>query len=368
MSASTELLTTPLAAMHAQMQAKMTAFAGYSLPLYFEGFKQEHLHTRSQASLFDISHMGIIELSGSNLVPTLESLLPANVNDLQQHRSLITVLPNEQGGIIDDLMLTRTEDGFRLVANGSRKHVVIDTFKQALEPDQELRYRDDMAFVALQGPAAVQVLQQHNPDVAAMRFLDAGEFKLGDVTVFITRSGYTGEDGFEIAVAATDAEQLSRTLLQDQRVKAAGLGARDSLRLEAGLCLYGHELNETISPVEAALGWMIPKQRREDATPFPGKAIILQQLASGPARKRTGLIVQDKVPVREGTIIVDAGNNEVGIVTSGVFSPTLEQPIAQAYIDSAHAQPGTELLAMVRKKLLPVSVTALPFIKLNYQR
>lgn len=368
MSASTEALTTPLAALHAEMQAKMTAFAGYSLPLYYEGFKQEHLHTRSQATLFDISHMGIIELSGPNLVSTLESLLPANVSELQQHRSLITVLPNERAGIIDDLMLTRTESGFRIVANGSRKHVVIDCLKQALDPEQQLRYRDDMAFLALQGPAAEKVLQQHIFGVSVMRFLDAGEFKSGDVTVFITRSGYTGEDGFEIAVAATAAEQLARTLLEDQRVKAAGLGARDSLRLEAGLCLYGHELNETISPVEAGLGWMIPKQRREDTTLFPGKAIILKQLSTGTARKRTGLIVQDKVPVREGTIILDANNNQVGTVTSGVFSPTLEQPIAQAYIDSTLVQPGTELLAMVRNKLLPVRVTALPFVKLNYRK
>ncbi len=367
MSASIDVLPTPLAALHAEIQAKMSEFAGYSLPLYFEGFIQEHLHTRAQASLFDISHMGIIELTGSNLVETLESLLPANVAALELHRSLITVLPNCQAGIIDDLMLTRTDDGFRIVANGSRKQIVIDHLRETLAPRQQLRHRADMALLALQGPAAAKVLQQVIPDVVSMRFLDAGEFLIDGATVFVTRSGYTGEDGFEIAVSASRAEQFARTLLADERVKPAGLGARDSLRLEAGLCLYGHELNENISPVEATLSWMIARKGDEDGL-FPGKAIMLQQLATGVNRCRTGLIVEDKVPVREGTIILDQDNHEIGVVTSGVFSPTLNKPIAQAYIDSTHATAGTKLLAQVRKKLLPVSVTTLPFVKTNYKR
>ncbi|MBL1141170.1 MAG: glycine cleavage system aminomethyltransferase GcvT [Proteobacteria bacterium] len=358
----------PLAEIHRTLDAKMTEFAGYELPLYFKGFKQEHLHTRSKASLFDISHMGQFELSGANLIRSLEKLVPADLRQLKNNHSVITVLLNEQAGVIDDVMLTRLGNSFRLVANGAQKYKVFELLQTQLDDSVQLNHQEDYAFIALQGPKAEAVLDQFNPDIKQMKFLMADHFELAGINCFVSRTGYSGEDGYEISIKAEFAEQLVKLLLEHTEVEPAGLGARDSLRLEAGLCLYGHELNESITPVEAGMGWMIAKSRRNDNSEFNGKKIILEQLNDGIEKLRMGLAIEGKVPVREGAVLFDESNKEIGFVSSGVFSPSLNYPIAQAYIDVAYTNMGTILKVQVRNKTITVRVSALPFIKLNYKK
>lgn len=348
--------------------AKMTEFAGYELPLYFQGFKQEHTHTRTKASLFDISHMGQLELSGANLIGSLEKLLPSDLQKLKNNHSVITVLLNEQAGVIDDVMITKLDDSFKLVANGAQKYKVIELLQAQLNESVQLNHQDDYAFIALQGPKAEAVLEQFNPDIKQMKFLMADYFDLAGIKCLVSRSGYSGEDGFEISIKPEFAEQLVNLLLEHSAVEPAGLGARDSLRMEAGLCLYGHELNETITPVEAGMGWMIAKSRRNHDSEFNGKQTILDQLDGGIEKLRVGLTIEGKVPVREGTVLFDDSNKDVGFVSSGVFSPSLNCPIAQAYIDVAYTNSGTLLKAQVRNKIIIVKVNALPFIKLNYKK
>lgn len=358
----------PLAAIHHAYDAKMTEFAGYSLPLYFKGFKQEHLHTRTKASLFDISHMGQIELKGPDLVMFLEKLVPADLKQLEANRSVITVLLNEQAGVIDDLMVMRQEDSVKVIANGAQKHAVIEILQSQLGDAITINHLDDYAFLALQGPASETVLKSLNAKVSELRFLSSGEFEIDGINCCISRSGYSGEDGFEISIESKFAEQFANVLLKHDLVEPAGLGARDSLRLEAGLCLYGNELNDGITPVEAGLGWMIHKTRRDDDSTFNGKAILLRQLKEGPEKMRVGLSIEGKIPVREGTILLNENNDEIGRVTSGVFSPSLNYPIAHAYVDVRYTKPGTILKAEVRKKAITVTIRALPFIQLNYKK
>lgn len=362
------LKQSPLAEIHRTLDAKMTGFAGYELPLYFQGFKQEHLHTRTKASLFDISHMGQLELSGTNIIESLEKLVPANLQQLKNNHSVVTVLLNDQGGVIDDAMITRLDDTFKLVANGTQKYKVIELLQAQLDDSVRIDHLDNYAFIALQGPMAQAVLDRFNPGIKKLKFLMADYFELAGINCFVSRSGYTGEDGFEISIKSEFVEQLVNVLLVEDEVEPAGLGARDSLRLEAGLCLYGHELNETITPVEAGLSWMIAKRRRNEDSEFNGKQIILDQLDDGIEKLRMGLIIEGKVPVREGTVLFDENNEEVGFVTSGVFSPGLNCPIAQAYIDVAYTNSGTTLNAKVRNKTITVKVSTLPFIKLNYKK
>ncbi len=360
---------TPLATLHRAAGARMVPFAGYLMPVQYEGVLSEHVHTRAHAGLFDISHMGqaLLEAADHDTVArALERLVPADVVGLAPGRSRYTVFTNDAGGIVDDLIVTRlgAEGGpgrLMLVINASRKETDLALLAAGLPPDVGLTPLEDRALVALQGPEAEAVLAAHAPAVADLVFMAAVETDLAGVPATIARSGYTGEDGFEISVPATAAEGVWRRLLEDQRVKPVGLGARDSLRLEAGLCLYGADLDETTSPVEAAIAWSIPKRRRAEGG-FPGAARIHDELAGGPARKRVGIRPEGRAPARAGTQIRSEGDQPVGTVTSGGFGPTVGAPVAMGYVAASHAEPGTRLHLLVRGKPLPAEVVKLPFV------
>ena len=374
MASDESTLTTPLTALHEELGARMVAFAGYSMPVqYPAGIKQEHLHTRRAAGLFDVSHMGQVWLTGDHVAEALEALLPADILGLPVGRQRYALLTNESGGILDDLMVSCHENGFYLVVNAACRDADIACLRNGLGPGVSLTEMTDRALLALQGPSAESVLSRLQPEVAGMKFMDNRRMSLMDQPAIISRSGYTGEDGFEISVPAAIAEELARRLLQENEVEPVGLGARDSLRLEAGLCLYGHDLDTDTTPVEAALTWAIGKPRRpegERAGGFPGAGRILAQISEGSAaKKRVGLIGQGKAPVREGATLYRAGSsNPVGSVTSGNFGPSVEAPVAMAYVERALAEPGTELEADVRGKRRPMTVTKMPFRRPEYQR
>lgn len=356
--------------MHIAAGAKMVPFAGYDMPVqYAHGIIREHLHTREKAGLFDVSHMGQAKLTGKDIAAALESLVPSDMQALASGQQRYTVLLNERGGVIDDLMVARQGDDFYLVVNAACKRKDFDHLRALLPASVQMQELPDRALLALQGPRAIEVLAGIEPDVAALRFMDFAELSIAGCRVRITRSGYTGEDGFEISLHESDAVEFARRLLADERVAWVGLGARDSLRMEAGLCLYGHELTESISPVEAGIAWVVTKVRRaggERAGGYPGAAVIDDQLANGPARRKVALLVDGKAPVREGADIVNTEGRVVGQVCSGGYSPTLARPIAIGFVDADKV--SDKLAAMVRGKPLALTQTTLPFVAHRYFR
>ncbi len=352
----------PLDALHRALGARMVAFAGHAMPIQYDGIIAEHLWTRAHAGLFDVSHMGQLLLPLPDDV-ALETLLPGDITGLREGVLRYSLLLNGAGGILDDLMVTRQANDLYLVVNGAVKHADIAVLRAA---GITIDYRDDWALLALQGPQAVTALDRLVPGVAALAFMRAAAFDWQGVPLWISRSGYTGEDGFEISLPATHAEAFARHLLDQPEVKPIGLGARDSLRLEAGLPLYGHDLDPATSPVEAGLAFAISKRRKTEGG-FPGAAIIMDQLLNGPARRRIGLAVDGKLPAREGAEVF-AGDAKVGTVTSGGFAPSVGAPIAMAYVGTAHAADGTALAIEVRGRRLPATVVPMPFVAKNYVR
>jgi aminomethyltransferase len=354
--------------LHVALGGRMVPFAGYSLPVQYKaGIMAEHTHTRAAASLFDVSHMGQAVVVGDGAVAAVEALVPGDIAGLDRHHIRYTQLTNDTGGIIDDLMVTRLADGLGLVVNGARKAVDYAHLEAALAGGCTLEPQPERALLALQGPQAAAALARHAPDCDKLAFMQSGAFELKGVTAWISRSGYTGEDGFEISVPATDASAVAEALLAEPEVEPAGLGARDSLRLEAGLCLWGHDIDETTTPVEAALAWSVGKRRRAEGG-FPGDAVILDQIEKGPARKRVGLRPEGRAPAREGAEITDPDGTPIGAVTSGGFGPTVGGPVAMGYVAAGHADPGAPVRLMVRGKALAADVAKLPFVKPNYVR
>ena len=356
----------PLDAWHRARGARMVEFAGYLMPIQYEGIMPEHLWTREHAGLFDVSHMGQLLFTGegadTDVAAALEALLPADVKGLGEGRMRYSLLLADNGGILDDLMLTRRADGFYMVVNGATKWEDIGHLREYLADEITLNHLDEQALLALQGPEAATALSRIAPGVEALTFMTAGAFQIAGVEGWISRSGYTGEDGYEISIPADAAEAVATALCAESEVKPIGLGARDSLRLEAGLPLYGHDLNEETTPIAADLGFALSKRRREEGG-FPGHARIMAERADGPSLKRVGLIVEGRQPVREGATVSGGGH-----VTSGGFSPTLQQPIAMAFVPLADAVPGTAITLEQRGKTFTGTVTPMPFVPHRYHR
>ncbi len=370
---------TPLYALHLEAGARMVPFAGYDMPLqYRDGIIAEHLHTRSAAGLFDVSHMGQLELSArsgrnEDAAAALEALVPADIVGLAAGRQRYTELTNEAGGILDDLMVTNMGDRLLMVVNAACKASDEAHIRAGLEPGCDLRALADRALLALQGPEAEAVLTRLAPSVAEMRFMQVRRISLCGADCVVSRSGYTGEDGFEISILAGRAEELARALLEDARVRWIGLGARDSLRLEAGLCLYGSDLDQRTTPVEAALEWSIQKSRRAGgarAGGFPGAAVILRQLAEGAAKTRVGLKPDGRAPIRSGTALFadEQAKEVIGTVTSGGFGPSVAGPVAMGYVRRGYESHGTRLSAELRGKRHGVVVSPLPFVLPGFRR
>lgn len=367
---------TPLHALHVELGARMGPFAGYDMPIqYASGVLTEHLHTRKAAGLFDVSHMGQALLEGADhasVAAFLETLVPADILNLGPSRQRYTQFLNESGGIVDDLMVTRPPEAdgvLRLVVNASRKAVDFALVRERLPVGVRLTPLNEMALLALQGPLAAPTLARlaSGEGLDSMPFMSARVTKLAGVETFVSRSGYTGEDGYEISLPGARADMFARLLLRELGVAPVGLGARDSLRLEAGLCLYGHELDESIDPVEAALAWSIQKRRRVEGG-FPGVERIRDALAKGPSRQRVGLRPDGRAPAREGTEIISTGGGPIGAVTSGGFGPSVGAPIAMGYVECAYAPIGTAVGLMVRGKALGARVVALPLHPHAYHR
>ena len=369
-NAAQALKRTPLYALHQELGAKLVAFSGYEMPVqYASGIIAEHNHTRTQAGLFDISHMGQIRVAGDAAGAGLEALIPTKLMDLPPFRQRYSVLTNNTGGIIDDLMVTNAGNHFFLVVNASCKQADFDYLKSRLGGQCELVELNNKALLALQGPMAVSVLARLAPGVDTMPFMSAKMIQIQSVECLISRCGYTGEDGYEISLPADLAECIARLLLDQPEVAPVGLGARDSLRLEAGLCLHGHDIDATTTLVEAGLSWVLAPEYRSgaEANPkFPGAAKIMAQYKQGPGRIRVGLKPQGRAPVREGTVILDENNEALGRVTSGGFGATVKGPIAMGYVDAARSEVGETLSVMLRNKVYPVTVTGLPFVEHRY--
>ncbi|MFJ1341150.1 glycine cleavage system aminomethyltransferase GcvT [Pseudomonas caricapapayae] len=372
---STETLQkTPLHALHLELGARMVPFAGYDMPVQYPlGVMKEHLHTREQAGLFDVSHMGQIRLTGANAAKALETLVPVDIIDLPVGMQRYAMFTNEHGGILDDLMVANLgNDELFLVVNAACKDQDLAHLRQHIGTQCEIQpLFEERALLALQGPAAVKVLERLASAVAKMTFMQFQPVQLLGADCYVSRSGYTGEDGFEISVPADKAEELARRLLDEPEVAAIGLGARDSLRLEAGLCLYGHDMNTQTTPIEASLLWAISKVRRADgerAGGFPGAAAIFAQQQTGVARKRVGLLPQERTPVREGAEIVDEAGTVIGTVCSGGFGPSLNAPVAMGYLDAAHTALETAVWAIVRGKRVAMKVSKMPFVAQRYYR
>ena len=365
------LQKTPLWSLHKELGGKMVGFAGYDMPVQYEGMGvlKEHLHTRTHAGLFDVSHMGQCLLTGaSDPALALEKIVPSSMTGLEPEKIRYTVLLNDNGGILDDLMVTRWDDKtLFLIVNAGCKDKDFAYINKKIGGQVKLQYLADRALLALQGPQAEKVLAQLFPLVSAMKFMTMAKVIYEGQELYISRSGYTGEDGYEISVPAALAVAFAKKLLSYDEVKFIGLGARDSLRLEAGLCLYGHELDEETTPIEANLKWVIQKRRREEGG-FCGAEKILGQLAKGTTRLRVGIKPEGKAPVREGTEILAADGRKIGLITSGGFGPSVDGPVAMGYVETAFATEGTKLQVMLRGTARPCEVVALPFIKPNYKR
>jgi len=368
----TELKTTALDALHRSLGAKMVPFAGYSMPVqYSAGVMQEHLHTRAKAGLFDVSHMGQVLLHGANASAELETLVPVNIQNLGEGRQRYGFFTNEDGGILDDLMIANRGDHLFVVVNAACKDADIAHMQANL--DCEIEIIENRSLLALQGPAAEDVFGAIVPEAAEMRFLDVSIVSSVFGDLWISRSGYTGEDGYEISVEDQHAAKLAEALLAHDDVLPIGLGARDSLRLEAGLCLYGNDIDETTSPIEAGLRWAIQKARRaggDRAGGFPGAERILGELEQGTSRQRIGLLPEGRAPMRAGTQLFanETDTTPIGEVTSGAFGPTIEGPMSMAYVLSEHAQPDTNIFGDVRGKRLPARISPMPFTAANFKR
>jgi aminomethyltransferase len=366
-SSSGPLLRTPLHALHAELGAKLVPFAGYDMPVqYPAGILREHLHVREKAGLFDVSHMGQAFLDGPEAIAALETLVPGDVAALADGQMRYTMLTDAKAGILDDLMVTRlAADRLFLVVNAGCKNDDYAHIQARIGGRARLTRREDRALLALQGPAAASVLARVVPEVATMKFMSAIETRFEGVDALITRSGYTGEDGYEISVPNESAVLVARRLLSQPEVLPIGLGARDSLRLEAGLCLYGHDIDTTTTPIEATLAWTISKRRRAEGG-FPGAAIVQAQLAEGTARKRVGIKPDGRAPAREGTEIVDQTGARIGTVTSGGFGPSVEAPVAMGYVAASAAKAGTRVGLVVRGNTLAATVAPMPFAPHRY--
>ncbi|WP_395174782.1 glycine cleavage system aminomethyltransferase GcvT [Roseibium alexandrii] len=374
--ADEDLKQTPLHDLHIELGGKMVPFAGYSMPVQYKlGIMGEHQHTRAKAGLFDVSHMGQAVLIGPDHETTakaLEALTPSNFVELGHGRQRYTVLLNEDGGIIDDLMVTRpldpNDDGrLLLVVNAARKDIDYAHLRAKLPDTVKLDVVDDRALIAVQGPEAVAAVAAHAPAAAELGFMAAAPMEFDGIACHIARAGYTGEDGVEMSVPAGAAEAIARALLADDRVEAIGLGARDSLRLEAGLCLYGHDIDETTSPVEGNITFCMQKRRRDEGG-FLGAERIQKELAEGTDRIRVGLRLDGKAPAREGAEIALPDGDVIGSLTSGGFAPTVGAPIAMGYVPAEHASEGTQLELIVRNRRLPATVSAMPFVPNRYFR
>ena len=372
---ATDLKTTPLNALHLELGARMVPFAGYSMPVqYPAGLMTEHRHTRTAAGLFDVSHMGQLRLTGADAAAAFETLIPVDVIGLAVGKQRYGLLLNDEGGILDDLMFFKeSDDSLFVIVNGACKAADIAHITARIGQRCTVQPLPDRALLALQGPQAANVMARLAPGIEQLVFMTGGNFAVAGADCFITRSGYTGEDGFEISVPAAQAEALARALLAQPEVAPIGLGARNSLRLEAGLCLYGNDLDTSTTPSEAGLNWAIQKVRRTGgarAGGFPGAEKVLAQIDDPTllTRKRVGLIATERVPVREPAVLENMDGQQVGQVSSGLLSPTLNQPIAMAYVSPDYAAPGTELFAMVRGKPVPMQVGAMPFVPARYFR
>lgn len=368
-----QTLKTPLYQTHLDAGAKMVPFAGYEMPVqYGLGVKKEHLHTRDAAGLFDVSHMGQLRLIGADAAKALEALVPVDIIDLPQGKQRYAFFTNEAGGILDDLMVANLGDHLFVVVNAACKAQDIAHLQAHLPESVTLEVIEDRALVALQGPKAVDVLARFAPEVSTMHFMDVKQLTVAGIDCIVSRSGYTGEDGFEISIPNVHAADLAQKLTVEDEVQWIGLGARDSLRLECGLCLYGHDLDTTTTPVEASLLWAVSKNRRlggERAGGFIGDKVILEQIETkAVSRKRVGLVGQTKAPVREGVKLYDADDNEIGVVTSGTAGPTAGKPVSMAYVKTEFAALETEIFADVRGKKLPMIVTKMPFVPQRYYR
>ena len=357
----------PLDAWHRAQGGRMVPFAGYEMPIQYDGIVAEHNWTRDSASLFDVSHMGQLAISGENAALELEKLVPGNIANLAEGKMRYTLLLTEAGGIIDDLIVTNTGPRLALVVNGACKWDDIAHLREHLPDEITLTHFHDFALLALQGPKAANVLESIVPGISELSFMTAGLFEWNGTHLWISRAGYTGEDGFEIALHESKAEKLANALVADERVKPAGLGARDSLRLEAGLPLYGHDLTENTDPISAGLGFAVAKARRETGGYFGHSACLARSAEDGCEHLRVGLTFEGRLPAREGAEVF-VGEEKVGTLTSGGFSPTLGHPIAMAYVERAYCEPGTSLEVEVRGKRLPATVTTLPFVPHKYYR
>ncbi|MEI6556815.1 MAG: glycine cleavage system aminomethyltransferase GcvT [Rhodospirillaceae bacterium] len=362
------LALTPLNALHREYGGKLVPFAGYEMPVYYPaGILKEHVHTRTRAGLFDVSHMGQVRLSGPGVAAALEALVPGDIQGIGRFRIRYTLLLNASGGILDDLMVTNAGDHLFLVVNAGCKQGDIAHLRRELPAGITVDYLEDRALLALQGPAAAAVLARFIPAAAGMPFMSYAEAEFLGTPVLLSRSGYTGEDGYEISVANDQAEELARRLLAEPEVEPIGLGARDSLRLEAGLCLYGHEIDETTTPVEANLVWTLGKRRRAEGG-FPGYERIREQLDRGVRRRRVGIRPDGRAPARDGTEIIDESGRPIGVITSGGFGPTVGGPVAMGYVETGFAAPGTLVTLLIRGKAHPARIADLPFVKQNYYR
>jgi aminomethyltransferase len=342
----------------------MVPFAGWSLPVQYEGTLAEHQAARTGAALFDVSHMGQVSLAGADAARALETLVPGDIQGLAPGRQRYTMFLNADGGILDDIMVANHGDRLVLVINAARAEADIAHMRAHLPG---VTVHEDRALLALQGPKAAAILSRHAPQAAGMPFLGVASLPLAGAECWVTRSGYTGEDGFEISVPAEAAERLAELLLADPATTPAGLAARDTLRLEAGLCLYGNDIDETTSPIEAGLAWTIPKRRRQ-AADFRGAATVTAQLAHGPARRRVGLRLAGRAPARAGTAIVDSQGRQAGLVTSGTFAPSLGSPIAMGYVESNLSGDSTELGLLIRGQLHPARIVQMPFVPHRFAR
>ena len=371
------LRKTPLNALHREFGAKLTEFAGYEMPVqYGLGILGEHQHTRKKAGLFDVSHMGQVILSGQSYEETalsLEKVLPMDVLGLEIGRQRYGFLTNDDGGILDDLMFSNRGDHIFVVLNAACKDSDIKYLRSLLEPNISIKEIENRALIALQGPASEAVLGKYHPQIKNMKFMDVETLTIDGAECWISRSGYTGEDGFEISIPAEAAEPITRSVLSNENVECIGLGARDSLRLEAGLCLYGHDIDQATTPVQASLTWAIQKARRSNgsrASGFIGSEIILKQLAGGTNQKRVGFLPQTRAPMREGVEIfgTETSKDAIGKITSGGYGPTVGYPIAMGYINSEYANSEDDLFGELRGKRVPVKVSNLPFVPLNFKR
>ncbi|MBI4183416.1 MAG: glycine cleavage system aminomethyltransferase GcvT [Proteobacteria bacterium] len=361
------LKRTPLHELHVELGARLVPFAGYEMPVQYEGIIAEHAATRQGAGLFDVSHMGQARIVGAGAAEALERLVPGNIVELKPGRQRYTVFTNAQGGILDDLMVTNLGEALFLVVNAACKEQDFAHLRANLSGGVHLEEMPERALVALQGPRAAAVMGCLSPGADRMAFMSRSALRVAGIACEATRSGYTGEDGFEISVVAAKAVALARALLAEPGVKPVGLGARDSLRLEAGLCLYGSDIDTTTTPVEADLSWTIAKRRREGGG-FPGAEIIRRQLAEGAPRLRVGILPEGRQPARAHTEVFSAAGERIGEVTSGGFGPTLGRPIAMGYVRRDFAAAGTELRLVVRGKEMPAKVVPMPFVPHRYHR